>query len=116
MLCIGLQRAQTAEAESREVLKHSKEQQAKLEASESELLSRPPSTGMLQAVLQGSMSDDSETSRQLLAQVLFDLYQATWHACIQHSETPVFAGLGRKVLNAVARCSAELHCDKPVWK
>ena len=70
MLCIWLQRAQAAEAESKETLKHSQEQQARLEEMESELLSRPSSMGTRQAVLQGSVSDASETSVQLLAQVL----------------------------------------------
>ena len=70
VLCIWLQRAQAAELGSKEILKHSQEQQARLEEMKSELLSRPPSMGTLQAVLQGSVADDSEPSAQLLAQVL----------------------------------------------
>lgn len=71
LFCLWLQRAQTAEAKTKEVLKHSQEQQAKLEELESELLSRPPLVGPFEAALQASVSDDSYTTRmQLLSQVL----------------------------------------------
>ena len=97
MLCIWLQRAQAAEAESKRILKHSKEQQARLEEMESQLLSRPPSMGTLQPALQGSVSGDSETSMQLLAQVLPDLLrticQFDMHAVKDSLQTPLFIGL-----------------------
>lgn len=70
VFCVWLQRAQAAEAETKQIAKLGQEQQARLEEMESELLSRPPIMGPFQAMLQGGVSDDSGTSVQLLAQVL----------------------------------------------
>lgn len=52
------------------MLRHSQQQQATLKVMETEQLSRQPSKGALDVVLQGNMSNNKDSSMQLLAQVL----------------------------------------------
>ena len=65
-----LQRAQAAEAETKEILRHTQQQQAVLEQTRSERLSRQLFKGALDSVVPGSAPDDTDNSAQLLAQVL----------------------------------------------
>lgn len=68
-LRVWLQRAQAAEAETREILMHSQQQQAISDQMDTERLSRQLSKGAFEAVQQDSISGDTDSSMQLLAQV-----------------------------------------------